>query len=152
MWLRCYCCERRRGACLPAVAGKLLRHSHVAQEPLRCCRCSRRHYRHSHIELHALGLTQLRPECAKSLWTRTEPFAHFWFANQGRRTFPQQCSFRAEHAFTSPSCTGASTKEPAPTPVAARRCADVGRSHGRRDGRRVVAPAVFRHEEAAPGG
>ena len=35
-------CRMAHGACLQAVAGKLLQRSHVAQEPLRFCRCGRR--------------------------------------------------------------------------------------------------------------
>jgi len=65
-----YRCERRRGACLQAVAGKLLQHCHVAQESLRFCRCSRRNCRHSHNELHTIGSTQPGPERVKLLWTR----------------------------------------------------------------------------------
>ena len=92
-WLRCYSCERRCGAWLQMFAGKPLQRSHVAQEPLCFCRCSRRNCRHSHIELHTLGPTQFDPERAKSLLTHTQQFAHFWLANQGRRNSQQQLFF-----------------------------------------------------------
>ena len=88
-WLRCCRCKRRRETCLQAVAGKLLQRSHVGQEPPRFCGCSWYNCRHSHIELHILGSSQLGTEHAKSLWTCMQQFIHCWFANQGRRTLSQ---------------------------------------------------------------
>ena len=61
----------------------------MAQESFCFCGCSRRN------ELPPLGSTQLGPEHATSLWTRTQRFAHFWpqrfahfwLANQGVAAF-----------------------------------------------------------------
>merc|ERR1719253_1310639 len=52
--------------------------------------CSRRNCRQPHIEVHTLGSNQLGPQRAKLLWTRAWQFSHFWLANQGCRTLPQQ--------------------------------------------------------------
>ena len=73
-WPRRGRCEPRHGPCSPAIPGKLLQRSHVAREPLgfcSCTSCTSCSWRHSRIKLHILGETQLGPEPAISLWTRT---------------------------------------------------------------------------------
>ena len=83
------------GACLQAVAGKLLQRSHLAQEPLCFCRCSRRNCRHLHVELHLLGSAQLGSESAKSLWQYVT-VCNLWLANQVKTNAVGICAAAAD--------------------------------------------------------
>ena len=70
--------ERRREACLQAVAGKLLRRSRVVQESLLFCRRSRRKVDGHTTSCASLAQfsSDLTAESAKSLWKRRQQFVH----------------------------------------------------------------------------